>query len=125
MLNATQAYIKAGYSPKNAHRDSSTLLRQNPAIRAHVEALFAEKALSRDQVLALVTEDAMRTNEDIHKEANRFGSEIVQSSFVSGLMNARNTQRTNLMKAHGMFTENIAVSGSLRREFVIVDGDDE
>lgn len=121
LLNATQSYIRAGYSPKNAHRDSSTLIRQNPAIRAQIEELFAEKALSRNQVLALVAADASRTDSDIRDGANQYSSDIVQSSFVSGHMSARSQARANLMKAHGVFTENINVTGGIDINIVGVD----
>lgn len=124
LLNATKAYVKAGYSARTAHTHASKLL-QNATIRARVDALFAEKALSRDQVLALVAGDASRSNAQIMAEAQVCDSDIVASSLVSGLITARTTARTNLMKAHGLFTENVNVSGSLKREIVLVLPDDE
>ena len=40
-LNATQAAIRAGYSPKSAEQQGSALLR-NPKVRAYIDARMAE-----------------------------------------------------------------------------------
>lgn len=120
LLNATQAYIKAGYSPVKAHTNAANLLR-NTTIRAHVDELFAEKALSRNEVLALVAADASTTDDEILERSRHFKSEITASSFVSGKMAARTTARTNLMKAHGVFTENLNVTGGIDITIVGVD----
>jgi len=40
-LNATQAAIRAGYSPKSAEQQGSTLLR-NPKVRAYIDQRMAE-----------------------------------------------------------------------------------
>jgi phage terminase small subunit len=42
-LNATAAYIRAGYSPKNAHVSSAQLLAK-PSIRACVDRAVAERS---------------------------------------------------------------------------------
>ena len=53
-LNATQAAKRAGYSPRNAHRIASGLLK-NPHIKARVQALQAGRAervgLTQDWVI--------------------------------------------------------------------------
>lgn len=121
-FNASEAGRIAGY--KNARRSGQDNLH-DPACQAYIKNALQESAVSRDEILTLVGEDARRTEGEILKLTTAIGSEIVQSSLVSSLISARTSARTNLMKAHGMFTENIAVTGSLRREIVIVDPDDE
>lgn len=120
LLNAEQSAIRAGYSPRTARGHAHKML-QNVAIRAHIDHHFESQALSRNQVLALVAADASTTDDDIVASSNRFNSEITSSSFISGKMNARTTARTNLMKAHGVFTENINVTGGIDINIVGVD----
>lgn len=53
-LNATQAYIRAGYKPKNAGNCASVLL-DNPKIRARIDELMARRSMrtgvTQDQVI--------------------------------------------------------------------------
>lgn len=121
-FNATKAAAMAGYKHPQA---SGFEVHHRSDVQANLAYVLADSAVSRDEILRLVGEDARRTEKEVIQEITHVASEIVQSSLASSLLTARTTARTNLMKAHGMFTENIAVSGSLRREFVIVDGDDE
>lgn len=121
-FNASEAARIAGY--KNPRVSGQENLRK-PAARAYIEDVLKQSAVTRDELLVLVAQDARRNEDDIFEITTKTGSEIVQSSVVSSLISARTSARTNLMKAFGMFTENIAVSGSLRREIVVVDPDDE
>lgn len=121
-FNASEAARIAGYKwPRRSGQDNL----KNPIVQVYLAEVLKQSAVSRDELLALVAEDARRSEDDIFKITTKTGSEIVQSSVASSLIAARTSARTNLMKAFGMFTENIAVSGSLRREIVVVDPDDE
>lgn len=121
-FNATQAAATAGYkSPRISGQENL----KNPIIREYIADALRHSALTRDEVLSLVAEDARRSDQDVLDQVDGISSEIVRSSAVSALISARTAARTNLMKAHGLFTENINVSGSLRREIVLVDPSDE
>ena len=120
LLNAKLAAIKAGYSERTAHGHSHRMLK-NVDIHAHIEHHFASQALSRNQVLALVAADASLSDDEILQQSQRFKSEITGSSYVSGKMAARTTARTNLLKAHGVFTENVNVTGGIDINIVGVD----
>lgn len=121
-FNATEAGRIAGYAnPRRSGQDN----RKNPLVQAYIKETLEQSAVSRDEILKLVGEEARKSDSDILELTAQHGSEIVQSSLVSSMASARTAARTNLMKAHGLFTENINVSGSIRREIVIVDPDDE
>lgn len=123
-FNATQAARIAGYTEKSAGQ-MGFRVKNRPNVRARIREALEEATLTREELLKVVAEDASRSDYQILDEARRLNSEIVASSLVSGLISSRTTARTNLMKAYGMFTENVNVSGSLRREIVLVDGDNE
>lgn len=94
---------------------------KNVDIRAHIDQHFESQALSRNQALALIAADASISDDEILEKSNRYNSEITASSFVSGKMAARTTARTNLLKAHGVFTENLNVTGDIDINIVGVD----
>lgn len=118
-LNATQAYIKAGYSAKYANTHAHKML-QNAAIHAHVESYFEAQGLSRNITMALVGKSVRQTDAEILEVAATLGPASV-ASYISSKISERNTQTTNAMKAHGVFTENINVTGGIDINIVGVD----
>lgn len=56
-LNATQAAIRAGYSPRSARSTSSEILTK-PDIKAEVEARIAEQIMSADEVKLRISDIA-------------------------------------------------------------------
>ena len=62
-FNATQAAIRAGYSPKFAHTNASKLL-QNTAISAKIDEEFEKRTMSANEVLSRMTDIARSSAED-------------------------------------------------------------
>ena len=62
-FNATQAAIRAGYSEKWAGPNSGKLLK-NTKIAAEIKRHLAERALSADEVLARISDQAKGSAED-------------------------------------------------------------
>jgi len=119
--NATEAARVAGYA--KPMQEGWRLLRK-AEIHARIDEVLRSLALSREEVLALLAEDARRTDVEILATAREANSVPAEAATISALVSARTTARTNLAKAHGLFTENLNVSGSLTREYVIVrEGD--
>lgn len=74
-LNATQAYIRAGYEAVSADSNSIRLLRGNDRVKAYIAQLQEERAI-RTRITAdsvLVTLDAMRrtTVKDLFEDGDR------------------------------------------------------
>lgn len=68
-FNATQAAIRAGYSPKTARQTGSENLSK-PDIKAAIEARIAELHMSANEVLKRLADHARGTMEDfIHPES--------------------------------------------------------
>ena len=111
--------IAAGYSPKTAESQASQMLKHYK-VRAHMDHIIKSRALSRDQVLSLLAEDASRSDSDIRAFARGFAPGAAEAAGVSAMSQARQKARELLAKANGAFTENINVTGSLKREYVIV-----
>lgn len=83
----------------------------NPLIRARIEELLVNEARSRGETLLLLSEDAMRTDDEILEIAERAPGQAAAASVVSGLIAARTTARGHLAKAHGLLTERKEISG--------------
>lgn len=66
-MNGTRAAINAGYAPESAHVESSRLLK-NAKVREALEAIFKERTLSKDEVLARLTEQARGDILDVLKD---------------------------------------------------------
>lgn len=61
--NATQAYIRAGYSSKCAHKNASNL-RQSKAISDEIKKRWVARAMEADEVLARTSDIARGSAED-------------------------------------------------------------
>lgn len=119
-LNATKAAERAGYSKA---RQSGSENLSNPDIRARINEHLEAVALTRNEVLALLVEDAIKSDEEIIERAAQTASMPAEASAISSLISARTSARTNLAKAHGLFTENVNHSGGIEIKIAGVDVD--
>ena len=108
--NATAAARALGYA--NPRQEGSRLL-SNDDVRAHIDEALRSSGLSRDVALALIAEDATISVGEIIAASRKASPGPAESSVISGLISARTTARTNIAKAHGMFTENVNLSGGI------------
>lgn len=115
-FNASEAARIAGYA--NPPQDGHRLLR-NDDVRARIDERFRADAVSADEVRSLLAQDARRSDEDILLQSRKASPGPGESSVISSLVSARTSARQSLAKAHGLFTENHNITGSLTREFVI------
>lgn len=106
-FNASRAALDAGYADA---REGWRLLK-NAEVRARIEEILEAEAMSRAETLSVLTEDALRTDDDILDIAERAPGVAAQASAVSALISARTTARTNLAKAHSLLTERKEISG--------------
>lgn len=96
-LNATQAAVRAGYSPKTAKEQGSRLLTN-----VHVAAAFREALDKRAQATGRTALDVVRDIQDVTQEARRVGD---HRAALKGLeMEGRHL---------GMFTDRVEHSGGL------------
>jgi phage terminase small subunit len=103
-LNATQAAIRAGYSPKTARAQGCRLLTD------------ADLAAAVQEAQATRAERALVTAEDVIKGLRREAEGADSAS-------ARVAAWAHLGKHLGMFTERVEHSGGTRIEVVYVDAD--
>lgn len=108
-LNATQAAIRAGYSPETARQQGSRLLT-NAYIRARVEELRKELA-EASRIDALWIRERLRENvdramqlEEVQREGKPTGEYVYQG-------NVANKALELLGKDRGMFVEKHEVTG--------------
>ena len=112
-FNASEAARIAGYTDP---AQAGWVLKKREDVRACIDALLAEHALSSTEVLAELRDVAMRgLDESI--EVRHFGEE------VSARMDARAKMKALelLTKAHGLLTENVNVGGQVTVSVVGVD----
>ncbi|MDR3599383.1 MAG: terminase small subunit [Desulfosporosinus sp.] len=141
-LNATQAAIRAGYSPKTANEQGSQLLA-NISIRAHVDKAIAEQSkrtgINADRVIKELARIALVNPADVinFRDAtvadgvNRDDSASIASvkvKYFDGEISEREIKMADKIKAlellgkHlGMFTDKLEVNGSM----VVFKGEDK
>lgn len=107
-LNATQAAIRAGYSPRTARAQGHRLLT-DADIAAAIEAAQAERA----ERLQLTADDVLK---GLYAEATYDGEGSSHSARVQAW--------AHIGKHLGMFTDKVETSGSQRIEVVYVDDPD-
>lgn len=136
-LNATQAYIRAGYKPKAANTCAARLLR-NARVRARVDELLAERSrrtgVNQDRVLRELARigfldvtkvanlDHATLNEDAHEDDR---AAIVSVRVKSGadfiereIKFADKNKALELMGKHlGMYTDKIDLSTDIVLDF--------
>lgn len=121
--NATQAAIRAGYSPKTAKNIGNENLTK-PDLKAYIdeqlELLHSEKIATADEVLQYLT-SIMRGE---HREQTlKFIGEGVQKITNIDVSAKERLKAAELIgKRYGMFKDNIDVGGSI--PVVISGGDD-
>lgn len=95
--NATQAYIRAGYSPKGAHKLASRLMA-NDGIREKIEKLKAEKesALIATSTEVLQTLTRVLRREEMEQEVAVL-SERVPTVDANGKTKYSTTQRAEIV----------------------------
>ena len=145
-LNATQAAIRAGYSPKTANEQGARLLA-NASIQAAVSKAQAERSrrtgINQDRVLRELAKVAFLNPSDvidmdeatIKGEANRDDTACIASVKVKtiptddGAITEREVKTYDKLKAlellgkHlGMFTDKLKVEGVVP---VVITGDDQ
>lgn len=114
-FNASDAARRAGY--RNPAVDGHQNLR-NPNIRAQVDGILNEAAVTRELALALVVDDATRSDADIMKLAEDAPGVPAAASTISAYVSARTTARTNLAKARGLLADRLNVKHSGRVDHV-------
>jgi len=117
-FNASEAARIAGYAnPAN----EGWRLRRNEDISEAISEALRELKLDEDAALALVQQDALRTDADILTLAAKAFTQAgipAGASMVSALVSSRTTARTNLLKAHGILTDRLNVKHSGRIDHV-------
>jgi phage terminase small subunit len=134
-LNATQAAIRAGYSPKSAHSIATENL-QKPAVRAHIDQALAEQSrrtgVTADRVVRELARVAFANSQDvidfdsatIKPDATRDDTAAISSVKVKTIPMPdgdgveREIKMADKLKALellgrrlGLFTDNVNVSG--------------
>lgn len=140
-LNATQAAIRAGYSPRTANEQGSQLLA-NISIRAHIDKAIAEQSkrtgINADRVIkelariALINADDVINMRDatVKEGAERDNTAAIASvkvKYFDGEVSEREIKLADKIKAlellgkHlGMFTDKLDITGNM----VIFKGED-
>jgi phage terminase small subunit len=116
-FNAKKAAVAAGYAPSTG----AGKLLHHPAIRARINAHLAAMSMSSQEVLALLAEVARRDLSECIEVRTTSKGVVTARMDASAKMKALEL----LGKAHGLFSERVQHSGSIRREYVIVSDPDE
>lgn len=123
--NATQAAIRAGYSPKTANPMSSRLLAK-VSIRAHIDELMAdlqqEKIADAEEVLRYLTSVIRGEATEEVAVGTPIGTEII-TKHIGGREQVKAAEL--LAKRYGLLTENVKLTGGLPVQIVddIEEGD--
>lgn len=113
-FNATKAARMVGYRDAN---QSGYLNRMNSDVRAHVDAWLEGRALGAHEVLAEIQDVAMAEWRDLLEI--RVDPKTGETIEVKLLLGDKLKALELLGKHHRLFTENVAISGGIRREVVI------
>lgn len=141
-LNATQAAIRAGYSPKTANEQGSQLLA-NLSVRAHIDKAIAEQSkrtgINADRVIKELARIAFVNPADVLNfnnatvltDADRDDTASILSvkvKYFEGEVSEREVKMADKIKAlellgkHlGMFTDKIDINGAM----VVFKGEDK
>lgn len=106
--NATDAARRAGY--KNPNTEGPRLL-VNDGVRARIDQVLAELGVTRDLALALLIDDATRTDSQIAAIAFTSPSAAAGASAISSYVSARTAARTSIAKITGLLTNNVKITG--------------
>lgn len=114
-FNGSEAARMAGYAQPVVQ--ASENLRK-PNIRAYISEILREQELTSEVIMALVEEDAKRSDADILSLAAKAPSVPASASAISAFLSARTTARTNLLKVHNILTDKVNVKHSGRVDVV-------
>lgn len=124
--NATEAAIKAGYSPKSARSQASTNL-QKPAVKAYVEGIMAgkdkERIASQDEILMLLTAIARGKERGTALVGAGMGEQVVRQ--VPPTLSERTRAAELLGRRYGMFKDKQEISGNVGVVIIDDTGEDE
>jgi phage terminase small subunit len=113
--NATAAARKAGYKYPNVE---GTRLLATASIQAQIDDIFAEVGMTRSMSIGMTILDATRTDEDILAMAGKAPTVPASASIASGLISARTTARTNLLRVNRLLADRVDVKHSGRVDHV-------
>ena len=116
--NATQAAVRAGYSPKYANTNAAKIL-QNTAVRARIDELMAnlqqEKIADAEEVLRYLTSVIRGEATEEVAVGTPIGTEII-AKHIGGREQVKAAEL--LAKRYGLLTENVKLTGGLPVQIV-------
>ena len=116
--NATQAAIRAGYSPKTAYSTGQRLLK-NVEVRARIDELMAdlqqEKIADAEEVLRYLTSVIRGEATEEVAVGTSIGTEII-TKHIGGREQVKAAEL--LAKRYGLLTENVKLTGGLPVQIV-------
>ena len=116
--NATQAAIRAGYSPKTAYSTGQRLLK-NVEVRARIDELMTdlqqEKIADAEEVLRYLTSVIRGEATEEVAVGTPIGTEII-TKHIGGREQVKAAEL--LAKRYGLLTENVKLSGGLPVQIV-------
>ncbi|MEG1497585.1 MAG: terminase small subunit [Clostridiales bacterium] len=122
-LNATQAAIRAGYSPKTAQEQGSRLLL-NVMVRGYIEKRMAEKEsqliASQDEVLQYLTSVLRGETKEEVVTVEGDGNGISTARIIDKHVGERERLKAAelLGKSYMLFTDNLNTTGNVNIKFV-------
>ena len=139
--NATQAAIKAGYSPKTAYSIGPENLKK-PEVQQFIQARLKEKHLTADEVLARLADQSRGTLEDFitpagrgfrfdMKKARDAGKMHLLKSITKGPRGTRielydaQAALVQLGRCHALFTDKTDITSGGEKIVVTLKGEDE
>lgn len=129
--NATEAARRAGYSEKTAYSIGQENLKK-PEVKAAIEARIAEKAMSADEVLLRLADQARSTMADFINDAGEVDLRTAKDNGKLHLVKSytvtdKGTERVELYDAqaalvhlgrhHGLFVDKVEHSGKVGMSF--------
>lgn len=116
--NATQAAVRAGYSPKTAYSTGQRLLK-NVEVRARIDELMAdlqqEKIADAEEVLRYLTSVMRGEATEEVAVGTPIGTEII-TKHIGGREQVKAAEL--LAKRYGLLTENVKLTGGLPVQIV-------
>lgn len=116
--NATQAAVRAGYSPKTAYSTGQRLLK-NVEVRARIDELMAdlqqEKIADAEEVLRYLTSVMRGEATEEVAVGTPIGTEII-AKHIGGREQVKAAEL--LAKRYGLLTENVKLTGGLPVQIV-------
>lgn len=123
--NATQATIRAGYSPNGAERTGSNLLR-NTKVAQEIKKRMSEKQketiMKQDEVLELLTSIARGESQEYSSENTKSKNGVETTTISTGSSTPQTEERLRAIeligKRYGMFTDKLQAEVTESVQFV-------